>query len=61
MGQATEAVAGGLERSGEYLKDQGFTGMAGDLTEMIKRNPIPALMFGIGVGFILARLTSPRS
>jgi len=61
MGQATEAVAGGLERGGEYLRDQGLTGMAGDVTEMIKRNPIPALMFGIGLGFILARLTSPRS
>jgi uncharacterized membrane-anchored protein YhcB (DUF1043 family) len=35
--------------------------MASDVTEMIKRNPIPALLMGIGLGFMLARLTSSRS
>jgi len=54
-------VAHGFERTGQYLKDEGFTGMANDLTEMVRRNPLPALIFGIGVGFILARLTSSRS
>jgi len=61
MGQATETVAHTLERGGQYLQNEGFTGMAGDLTEMIKRNPIPALLFGVGIGFVLARLTSSRS
>jgi len=61
FGSATEGVAKGLERGGQYLQEEGLTGMAGDLTEMIKRNPIPALLFGIGLGFVLARLTSSRS
>jgi len=61
MGQATETVAQSFEKTGQYLKDEGFTGMTNDLTEMVKRNPLPALLFGIGVGFILARLTSSRS
>lgn len=61
FGSATEGVAQGLERGGQYLQEEGVTGLAGDLTEMIKRNPIPALLFGIGLGFVLARLTSSRS
>jgi len=61
LGQATEGVASSLERGGDYLREEGLTGMASDVTEMIKRNPIPALLCGIGIGFILARLTSPRS
>jgi len=61
LGQATETVAQGLERGGRYLEDQGMSGLANDLTDMVKRNPIPALLFGIGLGFVLARLTSSRS
>jgi len=61
FGTATEGVARGLERGGQYLQEEGVTGLAGDLTDMIKRNPIPALLFGVGLGFVLARLTSSRS
>jgi hypothetical protein len=35
--------------------------MAGDLTNLIKRNPIPSLLIGVGLGFLLARITSSRS
>jgi len=61
MGQATETVAHTLERGGQYLQKEGLSGMTDDLTDMIKRNPIPALLFGVGIGFVLARLTSNRS
>lgn len=61
LGGATESVASTLEKGGEYLKNEGLTGMADDLTEMIKKNPIPALLVGIGVGFMIARLTNSRS
>jgi len=61
MGQATETVAHSLERGGQYLQNEGLSGMTNDLTDMIKRNPIPALLFGVGIGFVLARLTSNRS
>jgi ElaB/YqjD/DUF883 family membrane-anchored ribosome-binding protein len=30
--------------------------MAEDLTDLIKKNPIPAVLVGIGVGFLLAQL-----
>lgn len=61
FGQATETVASSLHQGGEYLENKGITGMANDVTELIKKNPIPALLLGIGVGFVLARLTSSRS
>src|SRR5262249_13042340 len=57
LGSATSAVADTLDRGGEYLQREGLSGMAGDLTDLIKRNPIPALLVGIGLGFVLARLT----
>jgi ABC-type transporter Mla subunit MlaD len=61
LGQANQAVASTLEQTGDYLHEKGVSGMAGDLTNMIKRNPIPSLLIGVGVGFLLARLTSSRS
>jgi len=55
LGSATEAVAGALESSGKYLEDKNLTGMVDDLSGLIRRNPIPALLLGIGIGFLLAR------
>ena len=55
------AVADTLENTGKYLEEGGISDMAEDLTGLIKRNPIPALFIGIGVGFLLARALTPRS
>jgi len=57
LGSATEAVAGTLESTGSYLEQKGLSGMAGDMTELIRRNPVTAVLIGIGVGFLLARAT----
>jgi ElaB/YqjD/DUF883 family membrane-anchored ribosome-binding protein len=57
LGSAAEAVASGLESGGRYLEREGLSGMADDLTNLIRRNPIPAMFVGIGLGFLLARLT----
>jgi hypothetical protein len=55
---AGSGVADALESGGRYLKEEGFKGMADDLTELIRRNPIPALLVGVGLGFLIARSTS---
>jgi len=55
LGNATKAVADAVDQSGRYLQQEGVTGMMGDVTEMIKRNPIPALFLGIGIGYLLGR------
>jgi len=55
LGRASEAVANTLEKSGRYLEDKNLTGMADDVTEMIRRNPIPAVLLGVGLGFLIGR------
>lgn len=58
LGGATSAVGGAIESAGSYLEDKGLSGIGGDLTDLIRRNPIPAILIGVGLGFLLARLTS---
>jgi hypothetical protein len=55
MGTAGSAVADTLERGGRYLEQEGLRGIGQDLTNVIRRNPIPALLVGIGIGFLIAR------
>jgi hypothetical protein len=55
LGSATKSVAGALENTGSYLEEKNLSGMADDLTNLIRRNPIPALLIGVGLGFLLAR------
>jgi len=57
LGSATSGVAGALESSGRYLEEHGLSGIGEDLTNLIRRNPFPALLVGIGVGFLIARAT----
>jgi len=57
-GSATARVADSLESGGRYLQEHGLSGVCADLTNVIRRNPIPALLIGIGTGFLLARATS---
>jgi len=61
IGAASSSVAQGLETSGKYLEHEGLQGIAADMTNLVRRNPIPALLLGIGLGFILARATTSRS
>jgi len=58
LGSATSAVASTLESGGRYLQEHGLSGIGGDMANLIKRNPIPALLVGIGLGFLIARATT---
>jgi len=58
LGKATSTVADTLDSTGRYLSDQGMSGMVDDLTSLVKNHPLPAVLIGIGVGFMLARLTT---
>jgi hypothetical protein len=55
MHAAAEKVAETLESGGRYLEEHKLREIGDDLTNLIRRNPIPALLLGIGVGFLLAR------
>lgn len=56
-GRVTGTVADALENTGKYLEEHGLSGIAEDVTNLVRRNPIPALLVGIGVGFLIARAT----
>lgn len=57
FGNASSTVASTLESGGRYLEEHGLKGVGEDLTQVIRRNPIPALLIGIGLGFLVARAT----
>jgi hypothetical protein len=61
FGSASASVADTLESGGRYLQEEGLQGMADDVTNLIRRNPIPAVLIGIGIGFLLAKVTTTRS
>lgn len=53
LGAASQTVAGGLREGGAYLEQAGFSGIAEDVTTLIRRNPVPAIMVGFGLGFLI--------
>jgi gas vesicle protein len=61
IGTAASSVASGLQTGGQYLEKEGLPGIGQDVLNLIRRNPLPALFVGIGLGFILARATTTRS
>jgi ElaB/YqjD/DUF883 family membrane-anchored ribosome-binding protein len=61
LGRASSTVAETLDRTGRNLEDQGLSGRMDDVTTMVRNHPLPAVLLGIGLGFLLARLTSSRS
>jgi uncharacterized protein YjbJ (UPF0337 family) len=56
-GRAAGAVAEKLETAGSYLQEKKVEQVAGDVTELIRRYPLPALLIGLGLGYLVARTT----
>ena len=52
---ASHAVAKTVRDSGEYLEDAKLSGVTKDLTQLIQKNPIPAVCVAIGLGWFIAR------
>ena len=61
LGSASKAVADSVDSAGKYLEDKNLTGMMDDVTGLIRRNPVPALLIGLGIGFLIGRALSSRS
>jgi len=54
-GAASSAVARGLDEGGEFLKEKGVTGMGNEFAALVRNHPLPTLLVGIGLGYLLAR------
>ena len=57
LGSASASVAGSLESGGRYLQREGMGGLAKGVTDLIRHHPVPAVLVGIGIGFLLAKVT----
>jgi hypothetical protein len=55
FGSATQAVAQGLQRGGKMLEETKLSGTPEMLTELIRQNPLAAVMTGLVAGYFLAR------
>jgi hypothetical protein len=56
LGNCSSAVARTLESSGRELQEHGLSGIADDITATVRRHPIPAVLIGVGLGVLLARV-----
>jgi len=55
LGSATHRVADTLDNTGSYIEDRNLSGMMEDMSGLIRRNPIPAVLLGLGIGFLIGR------
>ena len=55
VGTAATAVAEKLDVAGSYLQQKSLEHIGGDLTALIRRHPVPSLLIGLGIGYLLGR------
>lgn len=55
LGSASQAVAKTVRDGGEYLEGAKLSGMTEDLAQLVRRNPIPAILIAIGLGWFVGR------
>jgi uncharacterized protein YjbJ (UPF0337 family) len=55
LGSAAQTVANQLDNAGSYLQDKALGNMTQDVSELIRRYPIPSLLIGVGIGYLLSR------
>ena len=53
---AATAVADTVAGAVSSLQETSVKDLAGNLTDLIRRHPIPSLLIGLGVGFVLGRI-----
>jgi uncharacterized protein YjbJ (UPF0337 family) len=57
VGTAATTVAEKLDVAGSYLQKKDFNNVLSDMSNMIRRYPVPSLLIGLGIGYLLARST----
>jgi len=60
--RAKEHVSDAVERSRQYIHEHGNVGdMAKDLRDVIGKHPLPSVLIGLGIGYLIGRMTSHSS
>jgi uncharacterized protein YjbJ (UPF0337 family) len=52
---ATTTMANKLGAAGSYLQERDLDQLGGELSNLIRRYPIPALLIGLGIGYLWGR------
>ena len=52
---AASAVADTVKGAGGYLQATGMDQIMGDVTSLIRRYPVPAVLIGLGIGLLIGR------
>jgi len=58
---AQEKVVDAYDASRKYIQQANFKDVAGDVRDLIGRHPIPAVLVGMGIGYMLGRMVSSVS
>lgn len=58
---ATESVSEAYDQGRRYLKENNIKDMAGDVRDLIGKHPLPAVLIGVGIGYMLGRMVSSVS
>jgi hypothetical protein len=48
-------VSSAVESGKEYMTERGLTGIGEDVTQFVRRNPLPSLLISFCLGFCIAR------
>jgi ElaB/YqjD/DUF883 family membrane-anchored ribosome-binding protein len=56
IGSAAKVVADELQAGGNYLEGHGIEAIGKDLTEVVRRHPIPSVLVGFGIGCLVGML-----
>ena len=52
---ASQMVAQSVKDGGQYLEEAKFSGLTEDVAQLVRRNPIPAILIAIGLGWFVGR------
>jgi uncharacterized protein YjbJ (UPF0337 family) len=55
-GAAASAVTDTVAGASTYVQEKGVQALPGDLAGLIRRHPVPALLIGLGIGWLLSRI-----
>lgn len=55
FGKASRSAAQALQSSGQYVESSKLSGMTEDLADLIRRNPLPAILIAVGLGWFVGR------
>ena len=56
IGTASQAVGNTLRQGGRYLEQEGISGTMGDGLQLVRDYPIPAVLTGVAVGYLMGCL-----